>query len=348
MKAVSVLIILGSALLAYGAYQKGLTSSSEVHPSIRSAHLAWMKARGHSYSSPQEYEYRLRIFAKNDQYIKEENSKQTSYTLGHNKFSDLTDKEFKARYASYERPDNFYEKLKSVKSKPEKRNVVAQEFDWIKFGAVSPVQDQGDCSASYAFATAGAAEASYYIPHAKENKTMMVGSAAQIRDCSFKQGNRGCQGGNLEYSLVYLQRHLGGGLNTIEDYPYSPVTGKCEYEWYENKIPVRGWETFQATDCASIERTVLITPVVITIDTAPLKFYQSGIFDMKDCPVLIDGLMLIVAGGNNNGTNYYTAKNSWGSNWGEKGFIRLSRDISQHDGICGMCIAAGYIELSKK
>lgn len=42
------------------------------------------------------------------------------------------------------------------------------------------------------------------------------------------------------------------------------------------------------------------------------------------------------------GTKYWTVKNSWGSEWGEKGYIRMQRDVDAEEGLCGIAMQASY------
>jgi len=66
----------------------------------------------------------------------------------------------------------------------------------------------------------------------------------------------------------------------------------------------------------------------------PFQNYKGGIF--AGCPATnaneLDHAVVIVGYGVSNGTKYWLVKNSWGSTWGEKGFIRIKRDVK----MCGI------------
>lgn len=42
------------------------------------------------------------------------------------------------------------------------------------------------------------------------------------------------------------------------------------------------------------------------------------------------------------GTKYWIVKNSWGAEWGEKGYIRIQRGIDAEEGLCGIAMEASY------
>jgi KDEL-tailed cysteine endopeptidase len=42
------------------------------------------------------------------------------------------------------------------------------------------------------------------------------------------------------------------------------------------------------------------------------------------------------------GTKYWVVKNSWGPEWGEKGYIRMARDVAAKEGHCGIAMEASY------
>jgi C1A family cysteine protease len=69
------------------------------------------------------------------------------------------------------------------------------------------------------------------------------------------------------------------------------------------------------------------------------KNYKGGIIDSPFCPTNLDhGVLLVGYGQDSFGEKYWTIKNSWGNTWGERGFARLLRNITQEDsmGQCGI------------
>ena len=42
------------------------------------------------------------------------------------------------------------------------------------------------------------------------------------------------------------------------------------------------------------------------------------------------------------GKKYWIVKNSWGPEWGEKGYIRMQRGVNAVEGLCGIAMEASY------
>ena len=85
-------------------------------------------------------------------------------------------------------------------------------------------------------------------------------------------------------------------------------------------------------------------PVSIAVDGAALGFqlYHGGIVK-HFCGSSLDHGVLLVGYGTDNGTDFWLVKNSWGASWGEKGYIRVLRDMTKTGpGMCGLQQSASF------
>jgi C1A family cysteine protease len=77
--------------------------------------------------------------------------------------------------------------------------------------------------------------------------------------------------------------------------------------------------------------------VAIEADTMVFQSYRGGIISSKGCGTNLDHGVLVVGYGSEVGKDYWILKNSWGPDWGEKGYFRIARDASANGpGICGL------------
>jgi C1A family cysteine protease len=98
----------------------------------------------------------------------------------------------------------------------------------------------------------------------------------------------------------------------------------------------------------AMEAAVKKGVVIASIDAYDLMFYKNGVFDAK-CSSSINHMVVIVGFGVTNesdgddvehGVEYWIVKNSWGSDWGEDGYIKIRKRGKNEpkDGFCGIYV----------
>jgi len=76
-------------------------------------------------------------------------------------------------------------------------------------------------------------------------------------------------------------------------------------------------------------------PVAIQADQRVFQQYTSGVFEDSRCGSSLDHAVTLVGYGTEGGKEYYTMRNSWGSSWGEAGYMKMAI-IGDGVGTCGV------------
>ena len=296
------------------------------------------------------HEYRaFDNWVENDRHIETTNFKNLTYTLGHNQFSGMDETEFAlymglntnnvgdADETSHLRGARLY--LGDI--------VAADSVDWVKAGAVTPVKNQGQCGSGWSFSTTGALEGAYFIRYGK----LVSFSEQQLVSCDNRQNggkDMGCNGGLMDNAFSWIEKN--GGLCTEADYPYTSGTtisaGTCETSCANvDNSQIHSFADVPAKSDDNMMDTLNIQPVSIAIqaDQKDFQLYKSGVYTGV-CGTQLDHGVLAVGYGTMNGEDYYLVKNSWGTTWGDKGYIYLGRgkQFNNGSGQCGMLLQASY------
>ena len=226
------------------------------------------------------------------------------FKLAYTKFMDLTPEEFKMQYLSIVKPAK--KNLKAEKISNVKLNF--KSINWVDQGVVSEVKNQGQCGSCWAFSATGSLESL----HAIKSGTMTLFSEQQLIDCSRNFGNNGCQGGLQQNAYEYII--YNGGITSESEYPYTAENGNCQQS--ESVYTIKNFQSISAGDVKYLASALQQQPIAIAVDASQWQLYGSGVFD--NCGTKLDHGVLLV--GYNN--EYWTVKNSWGTGWGESGYIR--------------------------
>jgi len=277
----------------------------------------------------QEETLRMAIFTQNYQRIKQFNSENEDTQLALNKFADLTAEEFRAQHSScaFSSPARTSSKTRTFISS---EKALPPYVDWREQGAVTPVKDQGKCGACWAFSTTGAIEGLYYTI----NQELVSFSEQQIIDCDPGPNDQGCYGGWPQHGIEYASDH---GLETEDDYPYVGKAGTCKFDSNKAKYAVDVYSTVQQNSSIALKEAVTVSPVSVLIeaDEKIFQFYKSGVVYSR-CGSLVNHAALVVGYKRIGLLEAFIVKNSWGSDWGDEGYIYISTDGRVNDGL-GVC-----------
>ena len=70
--------------------------------------------------------------------------------------------------------------------------------------------------------------------------------------------------------------------------------------------------------------------------------FLQGVFTGTCGTALDHGVVAVGYGTSQEGQDYWIIRNSWGSNWGESGYVKLQRNIKDSSGKCGVAMMASY------
>jgi C1A family cysteine protease len=328
-KSGKALVVIVAAVLVLGV--AGYNFSSTESPLIDLYRLeqaefhSFMNTHNRDYTD-QEYSERFKIFRENTAFIRKMNSLNKGFTLVVNKFADLSSEEFKAKYLGAKLHDNLLASNQKV------HQMFEATKDWRNEGKVTGVKDQGYCGSCWAFSATGAIESAYHI---KYNKPVLL-SEQQLVDCSKAYGNMGCDGGLMHLAFDYV---MAKGIVSGSQYPYKAHDQRCH--WLKTWGPVtklQGYGVVQENDFNALASAIHSQPVSVAVDASTWSFYGSGVWPEDMCSTDLNHGVLAVGYDMNEG--FFTIKNSWGTGWGEDGYIRLS--ITPGAGTCGVQLYGVY------
>lgn len=238
------------------------------------------------------------------------------------------------------------------------------EFTWKdKLEITKEVMDQGQCGSCWAFSSAAVLRA-----HAELFTRDRSFSTAQIVACAPNPGrcggDGGCNGSTPELAMLYVAE---AGCVTEDQLPYRNAKGAatCPQKmqvsgfpaenqvFYSSKSQLQtvaekgnaglqlGMTGYQKLPENQLEPLLYALyergPVAVTVQSGnDWDIYGGGILDSCVQDAIPDHAVTLVGWGGKSPDMYWLIQNSWGPDWGEKGFIRiLRRKHGQESKYCG-------------
>ncbi|MCP9257322.1 Cathepsin L [Dirofilaria immitis] len=275
----------------------------------------------------EENNLRMAIFEGNELMTEETNRKYKegliTYTTALNEFADLTDEEFKLMHGLRIPNETYLHKNRRTRQtlgqiyRYDPNEQLPDSMDWRKSGYVSSVKNQGECGSCYAFAATAALEAYYKrrvedlsIYHPKILLIVRIIAVISVAVVAF------------EYAAYY-------GIAQERQYPYAATVQNCRWHKRIALVNDKGYAYIPQGDELALKSAVAkYGPVVVGISASKraFRFYSSGVFSHRNCGHLDHAVLVVGYGTDNNYGDYWIVKNSWGTSWGEAGYIYMARN----------------------
>jgi len=321
--------------------------SSEEELSLLSSFVNFTRTYNKWYSTEREIVRRFSVFKEGIARAEKKNERAkrlgSTARYGVTKFTDLTLEEFAGSYLMKKMPPIPKEKLppyhtlnattETINRRNSNSRRQPASFDWNSVpNVVTPVYNQGQCGSCWAFSATENHESNYAIQHSQPVVSMSV---QQILDCD-DPSQYGCNGGWPYQAWEYIQGQ--GGQDSANCYPYKGYNeGSCQWNPSGNcdagSLTSWSW-IYQEQEDLMIQWVYHNAPLSICVDASQWSDYKGGVVTGVECGREIDHCVLVTGYNTNSNPSFWNVRNSWGTDWGNGGYIYLEYDQNT----CGMAV----------
>ena len=221
--------------------------------------------------------------------------------------------------------------LKDVKMNPIATKAdLPEAFSWLDSTGLPPIKNQGSCGSCWAFACMGVMESSIYI------KDEDIVDLSEQWAVSCNTYGYSCDGGWLIYEYFVDSPDLCGQIGAVPEwaYPYQGEDLPCNCP-YQRDYYIESWSYVTSTpwivDYEALKAAIMLYGPISTVVYSDGAFsaYNGGIYNIDDDPGYIDHVVDLVGWDDNQGTNgVWILRNSWGTGWGESGYMRIEYGVN--------------------
>jgi len=302
----------------------------------------WKEHHGITFE-PKEDASRLKHFLKAKEFVIEHNQKymegHESFHVALNEFAAMPNDEFLEKYTMPSWEAGTYGGVEdeedidgtSMWSCSQKYTSTSHSSSWNGANYATSVKNQNSCGSCWSFAGAAAME-NAFCQHGKRCSSWHGLSTQQLIDCTNNNSalkpydSQGCNGG-FSANAIYYVFHSSKGIQSWDSYGYKGKVGSCSYKSSKSEGKVSGCGRLgtkgsQNNMCSMISHH---GPSAVAIDASGASFqlYSGGIYTGGGCSSSRLNHAVTATGFTSNSLD---VKNSWGSSWGDKGYVHFAKD----------------------
>lgn len=209
-------------------------------------------------------------------------------------------------------------------------------FNWCDHGKCTPIRDQGRCGSCWAFATVGVMESAVLIARPDINPNTLDFSEQFLISCNRR--GWGCNGGWWAHEYHTDLR--------IEGEPMAGPVGERFFRYQAADVPCNSpyphfWQAkawgyvdpnpnVRIPSVDALKRAILrYGPISVAVWVGDaFSWYQGGVFRTNEAPSPNHINHAVVLVGWDDSQQAWIMRNSWGTEWGERGYMRIGYGVS--------------------
>jgi len=318
------IIVSVTVSLVYGDVEDQMVNLAAGDPRVMGALFSGFRRDYlRSYATPQESRLRMRNFRTFVKKMAVINAERTDIKVGVTFFADLSEEEALQYYGgnvtySADQEAEFEAGREDEPKESETRLEKRAGRSWKNY--MGSVKYQSSCGSCWTFAATANIEGNAAIATGRK----VVLSEQEMLDCSGSRNN--CGGGFHGDALNFVKRYNHQAASS--SYRYQNRKGRCMMKSYRSALPVRVTGVYAKRGDYALASALNYGPVSVAMDFREImnRGYRGGIYQYSRCTGGTTHVVAVVGYAD----QYWEIRNSWGSRWGERGYMRFGRNVQDH------------------